>query len=441
VADEIKELIEQQGKAFAEFKAANDAMQTEVKRLGSADVVLTEKVEKLNGALTTLSDAIETATKAEKLRAEQFDEMERKLGRLDTGKRGDDDTVIDVKSFQGHRMSRGLQGEVTEAEAVEYQKAFGRFLRKGEGFSDAERKAMSVGSDPDGGFLVTPDMSGRTVTRIFDTSDMRRFANSQTIGTDALEGSKDLNEASAGWVGESDTRSVTSTPQVGTWRIPTFEQYAMPDATQKMLDDANMDVEAWLAGKVADKFQRLENAAFVVGTGVNQPRGFATYSTAATADGSRTWGVFEHIATGTSGDFTSGVTQADCLFNIIHRTKPMYLQNGTWFMPRLLTADIRKMKDTTGQYLWQPSMQKGEPDMLLGYPLAKFEDMAAKAAGSLSIAFGDMRATYQIVDRAGIRVLRDPYTAKPFVRFYTTRRVGGDVIHFEALKFVKFAAS
>jgi HK97 family phage major capsid protein len=441
VADEIKELIEQQGKAFAEFKAANDAMQTEVKRLGSADVVLTEKVEKLNGALTTLSDAIETATKAEKLRAEQFDEMERKLGRLDTGKRGDDDTVIDVKSFQGHRMSRGLQGEVTEAEAVEYQKAFGRFLRKGEGFSDAERKAMSVGSDPDGGFLVTPDMSGRTVTRIFDTSDMRRFANSQTIGTDALEGSKDLNEASAGWVGESDTRSVTSTPQVGTWRIPTFEQYAMPDATQKMLDDANMDVEAWLAGKVADKFQRIENAAFVVGTGVNQPRGFATYSTAATADGSRTWGVFEHIATGTSGDFTSGVTQADCLFNIIHRTKPMYLQNGTWFMPRLLTADIRKMKDTTGQYLWQPSMQKGEPDMLLGYPLAKFEDMAAKAAGSLSIAFGDMRATYQIVDRAGIRVLRDPYTAKPFVRFYTTRRVGGDVIHFEALKFVKFAAS
>jgi HK97 family phage major capsid protein len=449
MSDDIKDLLIEQKKTFEAFKAANDDRDAQIKKLGAADTVTADKVEKIDAELTALADRIKAAvTDAEKKAGERVEDVERKLadlekayGRLQAQGQGGPGASgeIDVKTFNAHRESRGLRGSVDADEAKAYNDAFLAHLRKGDPHTDAERKAMSVGSDPDGGYLVTPNISGRMIVRVYETSEMRAYADSQTIGTDAMEGSKDINDASAGWVGESDARVVSSTPQLGVWRIPVHEMYAMPDATQKALDDANMDIEAWLAAKTGSKFGRMENTAFVAGSGNLQPRGFTTYTTAATADASRAWGTFEHIVTGASGAFVSGVTQADCLLNTVGALKAAYLPNARWFLKRLTLTDVRKLKDTTGQYLWQPSLMKDAPDTLLGFPVVRMEDMPAVGAGSLSIAFGDMRQTYQIVDRAGVRVLRDPYTAKPYVRFYTTRRVGGDVLHFESMKFVKFS--
>jgi HK97 family phage major capsid protein len=258
-----------------------------------------------------------------------------------------------------------------------------------------------------------------------------------TIGSDRLEGMNDLDEADAGWVGETGTRSDTDTPQVGKYEIPVHEMYAMPRATQKLLDDAAIDVEAWLAGKVADKLARTENAAFVTGNGVSKPRGFTAYTTAATADGSRTWGQLEHVLSGASGDFAAA-DPADKLFDVEAAMKPALLAGARWVTRRSVIAKVRKFKSTDDQYLWQPGLQAGAPASLIGYPITLAEDMPALAEDSLSMALGNFAEGYQIVDRLGVRVLRDPFTAKPYVRFYTTKRTGGAVVNFDAIKFLKF---
>jgi HK97 family phage major capsid protein len=240
-------------------------------------------------------------------------------------------------------------------------------------------------------------------------------------------------------VGETETRSETTTPKTGEWEIPVHEQYAEPKATQTLLDDAAYDVEGFLAGKVADRFALQENYAFILGDGIKRPRGLFTYTTAATTDSSRAWGTFEHIKTGVAGGWAASAP-ADILFDVTYALKAAYRQGAVWTMPRLLVAEIRKFKDENGQYLWQPGLAAGQPQTILSYPVAEMEDIPAKAADSLSIGFGDLRETYQIVDRTGIRVLRDPLTEKPWVKFYTTKRVGGDVVNFESFKFIKFSA-
>jgi len=216
--------------------------------------------------------------------------------------------------------------------------------------------------------------------------------------------------------------------------------YAQPKVTQKLIDDAATDVEAWLAGKVADKFARVEGAAFWTGDGVGKPRGLAAYTTAATADGSRAWGTFEHVITGANGDFHT--TKADPLQDLLGAFKDQYLQNASFAMRREVRTKIRKLKEATSdRYLWEPSLQAGQPDRLLGYPTRIDQYIPAITTGSLSLAFGDFREAYTIVDRIGVRTLRDPYTAKPYIRFYSTKRTGGGAINFEAVKFLKFSAS
>jgi len=271
---------------------------------------------------------------------------------------------------------------------------------------------------------------------VFETSPMRAYASIQVISTDALEGLFDLEEASSGWVGETDARSETGTPQLGKWRIPVHELYAKPKATQKILDDAEINLETWLAQKVAEKFARDEAAAFVAGNGVNKPRGFLSY-----ADGTTLPGTIERINTGANGAFASAPSGGDALIDALYGLKAQYRANATWFMNRATTKLARKLKDSDGAYLWSPGIAAGQPATLLGYPVAAFEDMPDPATGSLSIAVGDMRSAYQIVDRVGIRTLRDPYSAKPYVEFYTTKRVGGDVVNFEAIKLIEFSAS
>lgn len=421
----VNELLEKQNRAFNEFKQVNDeALKKNTTDLGD----VREKYAKLN-------DAMDLAQK-------ELDKISKSLAAsVRHGLGGDaDKEQKDLETFNALRTSR-KEAPVSIDEMRAYNKQFGQFMRRGIGdtWGDVERKTMSVGSDPDGGYFVTPDLSGRIISRIYETSEMRSISSVQSIASDALEGVIDREEVGFGWVGETQARPATSTPTTGKWRIPVFEMYAMPEATQQLLDDTGVNVEAWLAGKVADKFTRVENAAFVNGNGVSQPRGILTYAFAAQADGTRADQTFEFVATGTSGGFGTAPNGSDKLVDLVHKLKTAYRRNARWVMSRATVGEVRKLKDADGNYLWLPNMTANQPASLLGYAVSEFEDFPAIGADSYSIGFGDFREAYQIVDRQGIRTLRDPYTNKPFIRFYTTRRVGGGALQFDCVKFLKFS--
>ena len=431
MADEIKQAVDAiktVNVAFEEFKRANDARLAEIEKKGAADPLLEEKVARIEADLNKAQAIADEAALAVK-----------RQSRVVTDEKGDK-IDLDAKAAEWAGMLARRRGETVpsfDANGMDaYKAAFDRFLRKGEEvMSPDERKALSVGTDPDGGYVVNPDLSGRIVMKVFETSPMRAYASIQVISSDALEGLFDLEEASSGWVGETDSRTETNTPQLGKWRIPVHELYAKPKATQKLLDDASINMEAWLASKVAEKFARDEANAFVVGNGSNKPRGFLTYSSGTTLPGT-----IEQFPTGSSGAYAAAPNGGDVLINALYGLKAQYRANATWFMNRATLTATRKVKDSDGAYLWSPGIAAGQPATLLGYPVASFEDMPDPASNSLSVAVGDMREAYQIVDRLGIRTLRDPYSAKPYVEFYTTKRVGGDVVNFEAIKLVRFGS-
>lgn len=427
-AKQLAEAVDGVKRGFEAFKEANDQRIKEIESKGAADPLLDDKIAK-----------IEKEMDAKQARLDQFELSLKRQSRTVTDQNGNE-VNLDAKALHWVNMvakSRGTRVEQFGASDLDsYKSAFVHFLRKGEEIMGAdERKALSVGTDPDGGYVVHPDLSGQIVTKVFETSPMRAYASIQVISTDALEGLFDLEEASSGWVGETDARSETGTPQLGKWRIPVHELYAKPKATQKILDDAEINLEAWLAGKVSEKFARDEAAAFVAGNGINKPRGFLSY-----ADGTTLPGNIERINTGANGAFAAAPNGGDALIDALYGLKAQYRANATWFMNRATTKLARKLKDSDGAYLWSPGIAAGQPATLLGYPVAAFEDMPDPATGSLSIAVGDMRAAYQIVDRVGIRTLRDPFSAKPYVEFYTTKRVGGDVVNFEAIKLISFSS-
>lgn len=433
---EIAKVIEAQGRSFDEFKSTNDAL-IKAKAEGKAVGDLEAKIVKIEDDVSKWSEA-----KA------AIDAALTKLTRqnLSNENEGGDALEAELKNFNDARRASRVQGaDKSDAEAadyVKYKSAFWQYQRKGniDWLQADERKAMSVGTDADGGYLVPAPTMGRIVKKVYDLSPIRQIASVMSISGDALEGVNDLDEAAYGWVGEIGARNDTNSPQVGKYRIEAHEMYAQPKATQKLLDDSAVDIEAWLADKVADKFARAEGQAFVVGTGVGQPRGFATYTTAATGDATRAWGQIEHVNTGANGAFHT--TQADPLFELIGAFKPHYLQNARWVTRREVISAIRKFKTTTTlEYIWQPGLQAGQPDRLLGYPIMMAQDLVAHTTtGALSMWFGDFAAAYQIVDRLGMRTLRDPFTDKPYVKFYTTKRVGGACVNTEALKTIRFSA-
>lgn len=411
-------------KAFEEFKKAHNAELAEIKAKGSADALLTEKVGRIEAEMDKLQEKHDQTVLAMK-RQERQDEA------------GDD---IEAKAAAFTRSLNARLDRRVEPVGVDglkaYDAALEGYYRKGlDALSNDERKALSVGGDPTGGYVVNPDMSGRIVSKVFETSPMRAYASVQVISTDALEGLFDLNETGANWEGETQTPSETTTPDLGKWRIPVYELRAKPKATQKILDDAEINIEAWLAGKIADKFGRAESTAFVSGDGVGKPRGFLTYGNGTTLPGT-----IEQVKTGANGAFAAAPNGGDVLINALYSLKAPYRTGATWFMNRGTQKLTRKLKDSDGAYVWSPGIASGQPATILGYPVASMEDMPDPATGSLSIAVGDMRQAYQIVDRIGIRTLRDPYSSKPYVEFYTTKRVGGDVINFEALKLIDFSA-
>ena len=431
---EIKSLIEAQGKAWEEHKKTNDEL-LKAKAEGKAVADLEAKLAKISDEMDKLAE----------LKAD-FDKFVLESQRPGASK-SDENTEAECKQWNAmlradfQSKGRSIPAEVSVDAYAQYKSAFYSLVRHGdiERLSADERKALSAGSDPDGGYLLPTPTVGRMVKKVYEQSTMRQLANVLTISTDALEGIVDNDEADAGWVSEMGTRNDTDTPQVGKYRIEAHEMYAQPKVTQKLIDDAATDVEAWLADKVADKFARVEGAAFWTGDGVGKPRGLAAYPTAATGDGSRAWGTFEHVLTGANGDFHT--TKADPLQDLLGAFKDQYLQNASFVMRREVRTKIRKMKEATSdRYLWEPSMQAGQPDRLLGYPVRIDQYMPSLTTGSLSLAFGDFREAYTIVDRIGVRTLRDPYTAKPYIRFYSTKRTGAGAVNTEAAKFLKFAS-
>ena len=421
---ETKELVEKLNRDFEAFKEANDERLKQVEEKGSADPLVEEKVEKANSAIQQMEERLQQAETA--------------AARKHKGDNGQQDAE-ETKAMNFAKLTAKLRQEPVNKEfgseqLQEYRKAFRDWMRKGDLSGPEVQKALSVGTDPDGGYTVEPDTSGRIVDKIFETSPMRQVAAQQTIGTDALEGLFDLDEASAAWVSETQSRPETNTPKLATWRIPVHELYAFPFATQKVLDDSMIDIEGWLADKVADKMMRKENQAFVTGDGDGKPRGFLTYPAGTTLPGT-----IKRNLTGVAGAFAASANGGDVLLDAIYGMKQGYRNGARWHMNRSVVAEVRKLKDGEGRYLWQPGIAAGQPAQLLGYPVLEFEDMPDLADGSVSIAFANMSEAYQIVDRHGIRVLRDPYTNKPFVGFYTIRRTGGDVVNFEALNLIEFS--
>jgi HK97 family phage major capsid protein len=313
-----------------------------------------------------------------------------------------------------------------------------RYLRKGLE-AGVELKAMSGASDAAGGYAV-PEELDQQIDRILTAiSPIRAVANVVKVGSAGYRKLVTTGGTPSGWVAETAARPETGTADFQEIAPPFGELYANPAASQAMLDDAAFDVEAWLASEIATEFARAEGAAFVNGNGTDRPKGFLAAPNAATADGVRAFGTLQYLSTGVAGGFPASNPQ-DKLIDLVQALRSPYRQGAVFVMNSATASAIRKFKTADGAFLWQPGLVAGQPDTLLGYPVVEAEDMPDVAANALSIAFGNFRAGYLIAERAETQILRDPYTNKPFVHFYATKRVGGQVMNSEAIKLLMFAA-
>lgn len=432
---ELSKLIQKQGETWEQHKQTNDEI-LKAKADGKAVGLLEEKLAKIAADMDKYSEA-KAALESEILA----------MKRNPVADKGDVSIAAEIKSFndqvRSEYQSRGkpIPAEFDADGYKHYKNAFFK-MAKGANVNmldSMEQKALIAGSDPDGGYLLPASTVGAMVAKIYEQSAMRQLCNVQTIATEKLEGIVDNNEAGAGWVSELGTRSDSTTPQIGKYEIDCHEMYAMPKISQKLIDDSQMNVEAWLAAKVADKFARVEGGAFVNGNGVGKPRGLFTYTTVATGDDSRAWGQFEHVKSGANGAFHT--TKADPLHDLIGAFKNQYLAGAAFLMRREVRTALRKLKEATSdRYLWEPSLQIGQPESLMGYRVVIDQYLPALATDSLSLAFGNFREAFTIVDRIGVRTLRDPFTAKPYICYYSTKRTGSGAVNYEAVKFLKFAS-
>lgn len=311
------------------------------------------------------------------------------------------------------------------------------YLRKGLE-AGVELKAVAGTSGAAGGYAVPEEIDAaieRTLTAI---SPIRAIANVVKVGSAGYRKLVTTGGTPSGWVAEDAARPETNTPAFTEIAPPFGELYANPAASQAMLDDAAFDVEAWLAQEIATEFARAEGAAFVGGSGTNQPLGFLTVPNSTALDSVRPLGTLQYVASGAAGAFLASNPQ-DRLIDLVQALRPPYRQGAVFVMNSATAARIRKFKTSDGAFLWQPGLAAGQPDTLLGYPLVEAEDMPDVAADSLSIAFGNFKAGYLIAERSETQILRDPYSHKPFVHFYATKRIGGQVVNSEAIKLMKFA--
>ncbi|MGL6044501.1 MAG: phage major capsid protein [Sandaracinobacteroides sp.] len=313
------------------------------------------------------------------------------------------------------------------------------YLRKGieTGF---ELKRLSVGIGSEGGLAIPLEIDQRIEATLKQISPIRAVANVVKVGSANFRRLIAAGGVSSGWVAEAGARPETSTPVFTEVTLPMGELYANPAATQAMLDDALFDVEGWLAGEIATEFARAEGVAFVAGTGTAQPKGFLTYPVALTADAARPVGTLQYVASGAAGAFV-GTNPQDRLVDLVHALRAPYRQGAVWVMNSNTISTVRKFKDTTGDFVWKPGLMDGQSSTLLGYPVVEVDAMPDIGANSLSIGFGQFQSAYSIAERGETAVLRDPYSSKPFVQFYATRRVGGALVNSEALKLMRFSAT
>ncbi|PIV76671.1 MAG: phage major capsid protein [Rhodobacteraceae bacterium CG17_big_fil_post_rev_8_21_14_2_50_65_11] len=324
-------------------------------------------------------------------------------------------------------------------EAAPHTKALGAYLRTGDDDGlrglELEGKALNTAVNAEGGYLVDPQTAEMIQGVLRGASSLRAIANVVNVEATSFDVLVDTTDVGAGWATETATATETDTPQIERISIPLHELSALPKASQRLLDDTAFDIEGWLAGRIADKFARAEAMAFVVGDGVDKPTGFLSHTTV--ADASWSWGNLGYVITGTDGDFDM-VNPADAVVDLVYSLGARYRANAAFVMNSKTAGAVRKMKDADGRFLWSDGLAAGEPARLMGYPVLIAEDMPDIASNAMAIAFGDFGAGYTIAERPDLRVLRDPFSAKPHVLFYATKRVGGDVSDFAAIKLLKF---
>ena len=404
---EIKKGLDAFSKTLDAFMKKTDEEVAELKKTGSVDVLTKEEGEKMARDL----------------------EEQKKL-------------VEGLRLENNRPMVAGPGGTKTQLtdEQVEYEQKFGGYFRKGRNEDYFEEKTLSVGSDPDGGIVVPVQMEGAIDRVITEISPIRNVARVVQVSSASYKKRISMGGATSGWVGEQASRPNTDTPQFDVLEFPVMELYANPSATQSLLDDAALNIDEWLADEVSIEFAQQEGAAFVNGNGAAKPKGFTQYDMV--EEDSWSWGKLGYRNTGVSGDWADSSSdpgaEAANIVDLTYALKPAFRANARFCMNRKSVSSMMKLRDADGRPLWHTNLREGQPDTLMGYPILEAEDMPDIAANSLSICFGDFRRGYTIVDRMGVRVLRDPFSAKPYVQFYTTKRVGGGVSHFEALKFLRF---
>lgn len=384
---DVKATVEALNKAFADFKAEHTQHLNDVKK-GQADALQALKVDSINAHISELQSAVDAATT--------------KMAAMEMG--------------------------VTSGRPVkdkEYSDAFQAHMRKGD-----VQASLNKGAATDGGYTV-PIEWDRTITdKLIIVSPMRDLCSVQSVSGAGYSKLINLRGTTSGWVGETDARTETNTPKLATQAYGWGELYANPSATQGMLDDSELNLENWLAGEVETEFSYQENKAFVSGDGTNKPRGLLTYAAGGT--NLHPLGGIALTPSGAVGGITS-----DAIMNLVYSLPSAFTNSARFAMNRNTQLAARKLKDGQGNYLWQPSMVAGQPATLAGYGLSEIPDMPDVATNALSIAFGDFKRAYKILDRIGVRVLRDPFTNKPYVSFYTTKRVGGGLENPECMKFLK----
>lgn len=406
VATAVK-AIENVQRAFEAFKESNDTRIAELEARGSADVLTTEKVDRIDTAVTAAQAAI--------------DELNTRMaaGSLGTGR-----------------------GGALTAEQIEHADAFNSYFRNGE--NERNLKALQVkaglrsGNDTEGGYTAPKEVDNQIDELLRNNSVIRSLATVRSISTKSYTKLVNQGGAASGWVGETEARTETDGPSLSELEFPAMTLYANPAATEELLEDSSIDIGAWLADEVQYAFADQEGDAFVNGDGVKKPTGILGYD--AVANGSYTWGKLGYVASGNASSF-AGSNPENYLIDLQQSLKQGYQVNATWVTSTGFTTGVRKFKDTAGAYIWQPSLVLGTPATLLGKPHLQDDNLPAIGANAFPAIYGDIRRAYLVVDRSGTRVLRDPLTNKPYVHFYTTKRVGGGVQNFEAIKLFKIASS
>mgnify|MGYP003641421522 FL=1 len=316
-----------------------------------------------------------------------------------------------------------------------HQKAFNAYLRNGDDDGlrglELEGKSLSTAVNSDGGYLVDPQTSDRVQSVLNSTASIRAIAAVVQVEATSYDVLVDNTDVGAGWATESDPRTETDTPQIDRITIALNELSALPKASQRLLDDSAFDIEGWLAGRIADRFARAEASAFINGDGVDKPTGFLAHPTV--DNDVWAWGNLGYVPSEVDGEVT-----AEAIVDVVYALGAQYRANASFVMNSKTAGRVRKLKDMDGRFLWSDGLAAGEPARLMGYPVLVAEDMPDAASDAFAIAFGNFAAGYTVAERPDLRILRDPFSAKPHVLFYATKRVGGDVSDFAAIKLLKF---